>query len=45
MVDVNQEKIKTSSPLKSLAMTQGNSNPAPLSFKNFATSQQSTLFQ
>ena len=45
MVDVNQEKIKTSSPLKSLAMTQGNSSPAPLSFKNFATSQQATLFQ
>ncbi|MDJ0507988.1 MAG: response regulator [Crocosphaera sp.] len=45
MVYVKREKIKTSSSLNNLSMTQGNCNYAPLYFNNFATYQQAKLFQ
>ncbi|MDJ0843747.1 response regulator [Crocosphaera sp.] len=45
MAYVNQETIKTSSPLTTLSMTQGISSPSPVCFQNFATTQQATLFQ
>ncbi|MDJ0659072.1 MAG: response regulator [Crocosphaera sp.] len=45
MAYVNQETIKTPSPLTTLSMTQGISDPPPVCFHNFATTQQATLFQ
>ncbi len=42
---VNQETIQTPSPLTTLSMTQGISDPPPVCFQNFATTEQATLFQ